>query len=50
MENTVKNVNVTSVAEKIKRYVFALVDGTNIAIKAHSSYEAARMIREMLRN
>lgn len=50
MENTVKNVNATSVEEKIKRYVFALVDGTNIAIKAHSSYEAARMIREMLRN
>ena len=50
MENTAKNVNATSVYEKIKRYVFALVDGTNIAIKAHSSYEAARMIREMLRN
>lgn len=46
MENTT---NTTApVQEKLEKYEFVLVDGTYIAVEAHSQYEAARIIREML--
>jgi len=44
MENT----NITTPVQETQKYEFVLVDGTHIAVEAHSQYEAARIVREML--